>query len=85
MFKTPLDVSQQLNRLQSRPSCRCKHLVLCQDLAYCYEYNIGSSKFYSYSDKTINLIMDQIKKGPEHVVQDLKDKVGKSTPGAKEF
>ena len=62
-----------------------KFYNLKQDPAYCYEYNIGSSKFYSYSDKTINLIMDQIKKGPEHVVQDLKDKVGKSTPGAKEF
>lgn len=62
-----------------------KFYNLKQEPTYCYKYNIGASSFYSYSDKTINLIMDQIKKDPEHIVQSLKNKIGKSTPGAKDF
>ncbi|WP_367179421.1 hypothetical protein [Anaerovibrio sp.] len=40
---------------------------------------------FTYSGKAINLILEAIKKDPEHIVQSLKIKLGKSTPGAKEF
>lgn len=54
--------------------------------AYCYSYKNGTSTtYYSYSQKAINFIIESIKKDPEHIVQNLKDKIGKSTPGAKEF
>lgn len=52
---------------------------------YCYRYNNGNIHYFSYSQKTIDLIIDAIRKDPEHIVQSLKDKLGKSTPGAKEF
>ena len=55
------------------------------DKTYCYIYNRNSIANYSYSMKAINLILEQIKKDPEHIIQDLRSKIGKSTPGAKEF
>lgn len=47
-------------------------------------YDRNTNPTYSYSDKAINLIVEQIKKAPEHIVQSLKAKVGKPTPGAKD-
>ena len=58
---------------------------LKQKHEYCYQYESGQNKLYTYSDKAITLIIDAIKKDPEHIVQSLKVKLGKSTPGAKEF
>lgn len=42
---------------------------------------------YSYSLQTIDFIVDEIKKDPEHIIQNLKERLqkNKSTPGAKEF
>ena len=42
---------------------------------------------YSYSEKALNLIFEEIKKDPEHIIQNLKERLqkNKSTPGAKEF
>lgn len=56
-----------------------------QDPKYCYTYKTGSTTMYSYSDKAIDFIVERIKKDPEHIIQGLKDKIGKPTPGAKEF
>lgn len=52
---------------------------------YCYCYDRQSAPTYTYSQRLIDMIIEQIKKDPEHIVQSLKDKVGKSTPGAKDF
>ena len=57
---------------------------LKSDPSYCYVYDRNINPTYSYSDKAINLIVEQIKKDPEHIVQSLKTKVGKPTPGAKD-
>ena len=57
---------------------------LKSDPSYCYVYDRNTNPTYSYSDKAINLIVEQIKKDPEHIVQSLKTKVGKPTPGAKD-
>ena len=54
------------------------------DPSLCYVYDRNTNPNYSYSDKAINLIVEQIKKDPEHIVQSLKSKVGKPTPGAKD-
>lgn len=59
---------------------------LKQHPEYCYQYKSGEHQhLFTYSDKAINLILEAIKKDPEHIVQGLKIKLGKSTPGAKEF
>lgn len=57
---------------------------------FCYVYQISSQKLYSYSQQTIDFIVDEIKKNPENIVQNLKDQISKKnkekiTPGAKEF
>lgn len=62
-----------------------KFYNLKQDDSYCYKYKNGQSTYYSYSNKAIQLILDCIKKDPKHIVQNLKNNIGKSTPGAKEF
>ncbi len=45
---------------------------------YCYKYEIGTQTLYSYSDAAIDFIVEEIKKDPEHIIQDLKDKQKKS-------
>lgn len=53
---------------------------------YCYIYKVGSCPTYSYSIQTIDLIVEEIKKNPDKIIQDLKEKLkNKPTPGAKEF
>ncbi len=47
------------------------------DPKYCYHYIAGSVPFYSYNDRTIDLIIEEIKKNPEHVIQDLKTSIAK--------
>ncbi len=61
-----------------------KFYNLKNDPSLCYVYDRNTNPNYSYSDKAINLIVEQIKKDPEHIVQSLKSKVGKPTPGAKD-
>ena len=52
---------------------------------YCYVYKRNASPTYSYSNAALQLIYNEIKKDPEHIVQSLKSKLRKPTPGAKEF
>lgn len=58
---------------------------LKSDLKYCYVYEAHQQPSYTYSQATINLIFSEIKKDPENIIQYLKDKIKKLTPGAKEF
>ncbi len=46
-----------------------------------------SSHRYSYSLQAIDFIVEEIKKDPENIIQNLKKSLqkNKSTPGAKEF
>ena len=44
---------------------------------YCYQYPVGSSQVYAYSDAALNFIFDEIKKNPEHIIQDLKASIAK--------
>lgn len=54
---------------------------------YGYPHKIGESQQYTYSMKTVDLIVDLIKENPDGVIDDLKSamkKGTKPTPGAKD-
>lgn len=52
---------------------------------YCYKYNRTTQILYTYSDAAIEFIILEIKKDPEHIIQNLKRQQKRATPGAKEF
>lgn len=53
---------------------------------FCYSYNAGETKLYTYSQQAIDLIVDETKKDPENIIQNLKEHIKKKiTPGAKDF
>ena len=50
----------------------------------CFIYQVSSQPQYSYSQQAIDFIFDEIKKSPKTIIGDLKEKMKKSTPGAKD-
>ena len=42
---------------------------------YCYCYDVNKNPTYTYSQAAIDFILEQIKKAPEHIFQELKDKI----------
>lgn len=48
------------------------------DIKYCYAYDVQSQPSYSYSQATIDLIFSEIKKDPENIIQNLKNRIKKS-------
>lgn len=44
---------------------------------YCYVHRVGSNPTYSYSMQAIDFIVDEIKKDPENIIQNLKEKLKK--------
>lgn len=50
----------------------------------CFVYQIQSQPQYSYSQQAIDFIFEEIKKAPDTILDDLKEKTKKSTPGAKD-
>lgn len=42
---------------------------------YCYSYSTGKTRLYSYSQQAIELIVDEIKRDPENVIQNLKERI----------
>ena len=50
----------------------------------CFVYQIQSQPQYSYSQQAIDFIFEEIKKTPDTILDDLKEKTKKSTPGAKD-
>ncbi len=42
---------------------------------YCYVYNRNQNPTYTYSMAAIDMIVEQIKKDPEHIIQSLRDKL----------
>ena len=66
--------------------CIVKFYQIKENPKLCYKYEIGTQTLYSYSDAAIELIVEEIKKDPEHIIQNLRNKQKKElTPGAKEF
>lgn len=65
----------------------CKYYSIKDNVKFCYIYKLHASPQYSYSLQAIDFIVDEIKKDPENIIQNLKNKLkkDKSTPGAKEF
>ena len=46
------------------------------------KYSTGETDFYKYSLQALELIVDEIKKDPDNILDNIKNKL---TPGAKEF
>lgn len=44
---------------------------------YCYTHKVNSSPTYSYSIQTVDLIVDEIRKNPQNIIEDLKNKIKK--------
>lgn len=44
---------------------------------YCYTHKVSDPPTYSYSIQAIELIVEEIKKNPDMIIQDLKEKVSK--------
>lgn len=63
----------------------CKYYNLKENENYCFIYKAYSNPQYTYSIQTIDFIVEEIKKDPENILQNLKKAKNKSTPGAKEF
>lgn len=65
----------------------CEYYDIKNNNKLCYTYKISTRPRYSYSLQTIDFIVEEIKKDPENIIQNLKEKIAKnkSTPGAKEF
>lgn len=45
---------------------------------FCFTYNTNSQTLYSYSRQAIDLIVTEIKKDPENIIQNLKNSIKKS-------
>lgn len=44
---------------------------------YCYKYILGTQTLYSYSESAVRMIFEELKKDPEHIIQNLREKVSK--------
>ena len=55
----------------------CKYYGIKDNEEFCYVTRTFSTPHYSYSIKTIELIVDEIKKDPENIIQNLKKSVKK--------
>lgn len=45
---------------------------------YCYKYDRSTQILFTYSEAAIDLIVNEIKKDPEHIIQNLKEQIKKS-------
>lgn len=61
-----------------------KYFQMKENERFCFIYQVSSNPQYSYSQQAIDFIFDEIKKAPDKIIGDLKDKLKKSTPGAKD-
>lgn len=50
----------------------CKYYCLKDNPKYCYTYKMTTNPTYSYSILTIDFIIDEIKKDPDKIIQNLK-------------
>ena len=65
----------------------CTYFNLKANEDFCFKYQITTTPTFSYSVRTIDFIVEEIKKDPENIIQNLKESLTKNkpTPGAKEF
>lgn len=54
-----------------------KYYGIKENKRWCYTYKISSTPTYSYSIQTIEFIVEEIKKNPQNIIEDLKNKVKK--------
>ena len=52
-----------------------KYFGIKDNQKLCYTYRVHAQPTYSYSIQAIDFIVDEIKKDPEHIVQNLKERV----------
>ena len=45
--------------------------------SYCFTYSTGNNNLYSYSQQTIDFVVDEIKKDPKNIIQNLKENIKK--------
>lgn len=50
----------------------CKHFGLKENTEYCYVHRQFTTPQYSYSQKTIDFIVDELSKDPEHILNNIK-------------
>lgn len=55
----------------------CKYFNMKKNPKLCYTYQPTSQPLYSYSLQAIEFIVEEIKKDPENIIQNLKEKVKK--------
>lgn len=53
----------------------CQYYNIKQNEKLCYIYNVGSEPKYSYSLQTIEFIVEEIKRNPHDIINDLKNKI----------
>ncbi|MCL2055378.1 MAG: DUF3644 domain-containing protein [Oscillospiraceae bacterium] len=64
----------------------CKYYKIKENIKFCYTNKTFSYPTYQYSSQTVEFIVNEIKKDPDNIIQNLKNQLkNKSTPGAKEF
>lgn len=63
----------------------CKYYGIKDNPKLCYQHQLTHT--YGYSIQTIDFIVEEIKKDPENIIQNLKNSLTKNkpTPGAKDF
>lgn len=55
----------------------CKYYNIKENSKLCYTYKVGSQPTYSYSMQTIEFIVDEIRKNPQNIIEDLKKRLKK--------
>lgn len=66
----------------------CKYYDLKSQIEFCYPHTQFAKPNYTYSQRAVDFIVEEIKKDPENIIQNIKDKLkqkNRLTPGAKEF
>ena len=66
----------------------CKYFDLKSKIEFCYPHTQFAKPNYSYSQRTIDFIVEEIRKDPENIISNIKERLkqkNKLTPGAKEF
>jgi len=53
----------------------CKYFNIKQDPKQCYTYTLNAAPTYSYSIHAVNFIYEEIKKDPENIIQNLKERL----------
>lgn len=66
----------------------CDYYDLKNKIEFCYQHKQFKNITYTYSPRIIDFIIDEIKKDPENIINNIKERLkrkNKLTPGAKEF